>query len=198
MKNTKKIEDLPEDQQQNFSNVEGGGFAKKEAEEKYHEAENIAAFVNSMRSKRLKVIEELAKDDMYWDVDKHEREKILTNIQRAIDTKLTAADILHIEGIECDVKKTITRKEEFLRGNFYNLDRASDSLRADKDVVMSVISRNASTGRSIFSLRSASEGLRNDKAVVTAAVEMASDNFKYASEDLRGDKELVIVALNIS
>ncbi|HLM84226.1 MAG TPA: DUF4116 domain-containing protein [Candidatus Bathyarchaeia archaeon] len=189
----KEVGDLPEEQRENFVDVESGGFARKEAEEKYREARSIAEFVNSMRSVRLKKIIEDVEILHLCDYD--DREKITSDVQRAMEVKLTAADILHAEGVKYDVDKPITMKGEFLRQGYWDLERASEDLRADKDIVMTAISECVRAGRNFFSLDLASEELRADKDVVLASFGASSDNFRYASENLRGDKEVVLAAI---
>ena len=71
------------------------------------------------------------------------------------------------------------------------LETASESLRADKEVVLEAVKRNG------LALEYASEQLKDDKEVVLEAIEHSIEGiaFKYASERLKDDKEVVLKAV---
>ena len=75
------------------------------------------------------------------------------------------------------------------------LDRLSDELKADKEVIMAAVKRNG------FALEYASDELKADKEVVLAAAK--SDDplgygymiLKYASDELKADKDVVMALM---
>lgn len=169
----KKAADLPEDQQEKFSDVEGGGFVKKEAAEKYQEAVCLAELVNLAARECLK------------------GEKTVAEIEDYMKTrKITATDILHAEGIRDDQSKerVIVDKNEFLKGD-YHIRQVSEVLRADRDVIMKAL--NDAKYPSALQYITFEE-FKNDKEVMSAAVRADINNFALSSEELRDDKQFVL------
>ena len=74
------------------------------------------------------------------------------------------------------------------------LEFASETLKADKEVVMAAVQEKGSVG---YALEYASETLKADKEVVMAAVQQNSSYAgkkavqKYASDDLKADPEIL-------
>jgi hypothetical protein len=66
---------------------------------------------------------------------------------------------------------------------------ADDSLKADKEVVMTAVTKNG------FALECANASLKSDKEVVMAAVTQFGYSLKYANDSLKADKEVVMAAV---
>ena len=70
-----------------------------------------------------------------------------------------------------------------------SLQKASESLRANKAVVLAAVAENG------FSLEYANEELKADKEVVLAAVAQKGYSLQFANEELKADKEVVLAAV---
>lgn len=74
-------------------------------------------------------------------------------------------------------------------GCAWNLQYASQELRADREAVLAIVRWSG------FSLKDASAALRNDRLVVLAAVTSDAMSFSFASKELRNDLEIAFEAV---
>lgn len=176
----KKVEDLPQEHQAEFVDVEGG-FVKKEAVETMSESEKLAAIANVLGKERV-----TGMDVMYG--------KALGGEENKQREKNKALKLVEHHGYWLkDVSEELRNDKEVVLAAVKNkggaLKHASERFRNDKEVVLAAVNQAA------HALKYASEEIRNDKEVVLVAVKNNGSSLEYASEDLKNDKEVVLTAV---
>jgi len=160
----KKVKDLPEEEQRNFTDVKEGGFVRKEADEELSDAKLTAEIAN---------ISKLAADDkMYM---KGEGK----SVKKTKD--MSSMDVLHERANAMDSRRE-TCLENIKRGSISLPDIPKEFID-DEGVMLEAISRNS------YALEFASEELRADKKVVLEAVKNEPDAIMYASQDIKEEIE---------
>ena len=185
----KKIEDLPEKEQNNFVNVEGG-FVRKEAAKELSDAELSAEIANTLRKEGITSMDVLHKKAEEMEISmKDEIEKIKQGgygLREDTSPELRSNKRFVLEAIENN-------------RNGRALEFASPELKNDKEVVMKAIRQSGDA------LEFASPELRSDREFVLEAIKMENKNFyddvralEFVSPELKNDKELVLEAIEIS
>jgi len=174
----KQTADLPEEHRDDFVDVEGGGFVKKEAAETFDNTKIAAEVVIKLKEKNIDPLdilqEEAVKEDMERDEEQERVKKLKDDFLAEFRSGERIKDLL----------------DRF---------RMLEELHTDKDIVLEVVKRFWPA------LQYVSEDLRNDREVVLAALGSLEDSIpkrrpsarslQYASEELRDDKEVVLEAV---
>jgi len=184
----KKVADLPKEEQDNFTDVEDGGFVRKEAAEKYLEAEKLVEIANVLKKEKLTPQDILHAEGLE---EVREREQIIDSL-KYYSNKGYRDEVQSI--LRNDVTPELRADKSFMMDAIqkvggWMLEHASIDLQDDKDVVLTAVKEDG------YALRYASKRLQADKEIALAAVRDYGSALQYASEELKSDRELVLEAV---
>ena len=175
----KKVEDLPEDQRENYVNVPqelgGKGFTTKEAMEELTDAEKIAEMAN---------------------MERNEREPHPFNVlSRAIHGERSAQDVLHSEVLDRETalkdREAIFEKiKSALPGNVEKIINAMPKeLYEDEEIMLEATESRPNV------LELVPAEWRSNKAFMLKAVTRNAASLEYASPELKNDLDVVLEAM---
>ena len=79
--------------------------------------------------------------------------------------------------------------------NSHSFEYASDVLKADKDVIISIL-YNHPQDNSLYWMRHIPLNIKSDKEFMLSAVKLNGNALQHASSDLKNDREVVVAAVN--
>jgi hypothetical protein len=207
----KKVEDLPEEHQADFVNVEGG-FVTKEANENIERAEKMASLVNILKEKGITSIDVLQQEALSLDERKEFLLKKLKSILE-LDSRNPEIRSRKLKQIEYFTKDDIAKLPEGLRGDKDFILQILESglsdvlLYASKELLNSkqFLNEAMTISESAGVVRYFSGSLRDDPVLMLQAakddVESRFGNMpsslSYISERLKSDKQFVLEAVKI-
>jgi hypothetical protein len=204
----KKVEDLPEEEQAGFSNVEGG-FVRKEAKEEFNDAEKIVELANRFKDVGMDAKEVL---------NIKPRSKVIKEVGQVLKGGGTAMDILRERAVEAEIKPIDILREEAKKEHAkkYPEKACLEKLRSNPEVLtgfpryiwenrkfmLEAVKLNGKTLRKShfcgdleivmeavkhdgLALQYASYDLKDNKDIVLEAVKQNPEAIKFASKDIR-------------
>lgn len=189
----KKVEDLPEEEQAGFSNVEGG-FVRKEAKEEFNDAEKIVELANRFK-------------DVGMDAKKvlniKPRSKVIKEVGQVLKGGGTAMDILRERAAEAEIKPIDILREEAKKEHAkkYPEKACLEKLRSNPEVLtgfpryiwenrkfmLEAVNLNGKTLRK--------SNLCGDFEIAMEAVKHDGLALQYASDNMRANKDVVLEAV---
>ena len=197
----KKVEDLPKKEQENFTDIEEGGFVRKEAKEEFSDAKKIVELANQFKEAGV---------DIKQLLDKRRRPGMLKEIGRALQDNKTAIDILqeraeeeklkpvdalHVEanGIHSQKYPEKIYLEKF-KSNPDELKGIPKRIWGNKNFAMEAVKLNRKALNKVGYGKYSLWG--NDyREVVFEAVKHDGLALQYAGNQFRADKEVVLEAV---
>jgi predicted nucleic acid-binding Zn-ribbon protein len=160
----KKVEDLPSAHRAEFIDQEGGGFVRREADERRLEAERQATEnINAGKLEGLSPMDVLHNEALAYD-------------------KLRTRYLNEFNGVEQELDEevsTLKLKEDLLK---------EPSLASDRSFMLGAVKYDGNL------LEHASPMLQNDEEVVLTALESSSHSLNFVSERLRHDRDFILRA----
>ncbi|MBI5817181.1 MAG: DUF4116 domain-containing protein [Candidatus Yonathbacteria bacterium] len=167
----KKVEDLPQEQQKNFVDIDGG-FVGKEAKETLTDAKALAEITSVLKNTGLTgkdILHKRVLKEAYEKMNYEEEKKLILEVVMKYGGALEYAKEFQSD------KEVVLAAVKRCGGALYY---ASEELQNNKDVVLEAVNNNSNA------LLFASDELRNDKEVVLAAIKHDHNTLVYASEEI--------------